>query len=59
MVDDAMSNLKAFLKLRDTLPQEVVDKVKQNFRIVGDESIPPIDFYALLVQTSGKLKRIE
>lgn len=59
LVDDAISNLRAFLKLKDTIPQSIVDKVKKNHNITGEESIPPIEFYALLVEPSGKLRRIE
>jgi len=59
LIDDDMANLRAFLKLRDTLPQEIIDRVKQRHHIAGEETIPPVDFYALLVDTSGKLKRVE
>lgn len=60
LIDDDIKNLQDFLDLRDNLPQSIIDKVKKKHGITGDESINPIEFYALqVIDHTGKLKRIE
>jgi len=59
LIDDDMANIKGFLKTMDNLDQKIIDKVKKKYGVVGDESIKPIESYALLVDKNGKLKRIQ
>jgi len=59
LIDDDIKNLKEFLKIEKKLPQAIIDKVKQIHNIKGEESIKPIEFYALLVLENGSLKRIK
>jgi hypothetical protein len=59
LVDDDMKNLKLFLSLEKELPDSVIEKIKKIHNITKEESIPPIEFFALLVLPSGSLKRIK
>lgn len=59
LIDDDTKNLKDFLSLRTTLDQSIIDKVKKKHGIEGEESVAPIEFYALqVVDGEGKLKRV-
>jgi len=59
LIDDDIKNVKTFLKLKKKLPSAIVDKVRAIHHIEGEESIDPIEFYGLLVQPNGSLKKIE
>ena len=59
LIDDDMKNIKDFLNLEKTISPKIIDKVKKKHGITGEESINPIEFYALKVDTKGKLKRIK
>ena len=59
LLDDAMSNIKMFIELGNNVPKKIIDKVKNKYSITGDESLNPIEFYALLVKPDGSLKRIQ
>jgi len=59
LVDDDINNLKDFLKIRDNLPQEIINKVKEKYHIPEYEDFPVVSFYALqVINKEGKLKRI-
>lgn len=58
LVDDCMDNLKDFLNIEKNIPNALIDKVKDIHGITDEENIKPIEFYALQVLDSGKLKRI-
>lgn len=58
LVDDDLTNLKKFLQIKKEIPQNIIYKVKKRHRIPDDEDFPVIQFYALLVQPNGSLKRI-
>jgi len=60
LIDDDMANIKGFLKTMNNLDPKIITKVKEKHGIDGDESIKPIETYALLVvDETGKLKRIQ
>jgi len=59
LIDDSLENLKGFLSLKKKIPQNIINKVKKNYGINKEESIKPIEFYALQVLANGSLKRIE
>lgn len=59
LIDDDMNNIKGFLKTVNNLPQSIIDKVKKKHGITGEESIKPIEAYALHIDHSGKLRRIQ
>ena len=54
-----MANVKGFLSIEKKLPQDIINKVKEKYGIVRKESMKPIEFYGLLVQNNGSLKRIK
>jgi len=59
LIDDDIHNLMIFLSIKDNLSQELIDKVKSKYSIKDDETIAPIEFYALqVVDSEGKLKLI-
>lgn len=59
LIDDDISNLKAFLKLENSLPEEIIEKVKKRYHISEEENIPVIEFFALQVDPKGKLRRVK
>lgn len=60
LVDDDMANIRGFLKTMNNLDPKIIDKVRKKHNITGDESINPIETYALLVVNGdGKLKRVQ
>lgn len=59
LVDDDMKNIKFFLSIEHDIPDSVINKVRKNHDILGPESIPPIQFFGLLVKDDGSLKRIK
>jgi len=58
LIDDCMANVKEFLDLQYSIPQNIIDKVKERYNITGEESIPVIEFFGLLVKDDGSLVRI-
>lgn len=59
LIDDDMANIKGFLSIEKKLPQNIINKVKDKYRITGEENIKPIEFYGLLVKDNGSLKRVK
>jgi len=60
LIDDDIHNLITFLSIKDNLPEDLINKVKNKHNINHDETIAPIEFYALqVIDSSGTLKRIE
>ncbi len=57
MIDDHRANLIDFLKIEKELPQDIINKYREKFNIPEGENV--IDFYALLVDSSGKLHQIK
>lgn len=58
LIDDDMKNLKQFLTIKDDISKAVVEKIKKKHKITGEESIPVLEFFALLVKEDGSLKRL-
>lgn len=58
LIDDYMGNIKQFLKMEKKMPKKIMDKIKEKHKITSEESIPPLEFFGLLVMDSGSLKRI-
>lgn len=56
LIDDSTDNCKAFLELEDELPDIIVKKMREKYKIPEGE--PVIDFYALKVLKDGSLTRI-
>jgi hypothetical protein len=58
MVDDDITNLKHFLSIKNEIPESVYEAVRKYYK---DDTLGPDDmeFYALLVTDSGKLKLID
>jgi hypothetical protein len=59
LVDDDLKNVKFFLSIEHDLPKSTIDRVKKKHNIVSQESIPPIQFFGLLVKDDGSLKRLK
>lgn len=59
MLDDDMGNINMFIDYSNNVSKAIVNKVKKRYKIAGDEKIPPIQFFALLVNQNGSLKRIQ
>jgi len=59
LIDDDMSNLRAFLKIENSLPDEIIEKVKNRYNITTEESIPVIEFFALHIDQNGNLRRVK
>jgi len=59
LIDDDLKNLKDFLSIENELPQNIINKIKEIHHISDDETIPVIEFFALLVKKDGSLKRIK
>jgi hypothetical protein len=57
MVDDDMTNLRIFLSIKDEIPESVYDSIRKFYKddTLGAEDM---EFYALLVTDSGKLKLV-
>jgi hypothetical protein len=59
LIDDDIHNLMTFLSLKDNLPQDLIDKVKSKYGVKDDETVAPIEFYALqVVDSMGKMKLV-
>lgn len=58
LVDDDIKNVKFFLSIEHEIPDAVINKVKKIHNITDEESIPPIQFFGLLVKDDGSLKRL-
>ena len=59
LIDDDIHNLTTFLSIKDNLSQELISRVKSKHNIKDDETIAPIEFYALqVIDSSGTLKLI-
>lgn len=59
LIDDDIKNIKTFTKLKDKLPQSIINKIKKIHHITDDEDFPVIKFFGLLVKEDGSLKRIK
>jgi hypothetical protein len=57
MVDDDMTNLRIFLSIKDEIPESVYDAVRKYYKY-DELGSKDMEFYALLVTDSGKLKLI-
>ena len=59
LIDDHLPNLKALKSIEKSLPKDIEDKVIKKYNLdMENESLPPISFYALLVNEDGSLKLI-
>lgn len=61
LVDDDKKNITDFLSLKKELYKkhpQIINKIKEIHNIPPDEDFPVIEFYGLLVQPDGKLKRV-
>jgi len=45
--------------MENKLPLDIINKVKKIHNITDNESIPPIEFFGLLVKSDGSLQRIK
>lgn len=59
LIDDDMKNIQDFLSLGKSIDQSIIDNVIKKYHITGNETLQPIEFYALLVDEEGKLRRIK
>lgn len=59
LLDDDMANIKGFLSIERKIPESLINKIKKIHGIEGEESIPPLEFFGLLVKENGSLKRIK
>ena len=59
LLDDDMTNIKKFLSIEQTLPQDIINRVREKRHIPDGEEFPVISFYGLLVLPSGKIKEIK
>lgn len=59
LIDDDIKNVKFFLSIEHDIPDVVINRVKKRHHIMSPESIPPIQFFGLLVKDNGSLKRIQ
>lgn len=59
LLDDHKPNVDILLELEKEIPQKIIDKIKKNFNIPEDEKFPVIQFFPLLVNPDGSLKRIK
>jgi len=59
LIDDDITNIKKFLSIKDTVPQDVLDKVREKHKIPDGENFPIISFYGLLVLPDGRVKEIK
>lgn len=60
LIDDDMKNIKDFVALQKKIENNnaIMDKVKQIHGIPANDTLPPIQFFGLLVKSDGSLKRI-
>jgi len=58
LIDDDMKNLKEFLKLQNTLPESLINKIKKKYNITEVETIPVVEFFALQALPNGSLRRV-
>lgn len=58
LIDDDLKNVKTFLEMENKIDPKIIDKIKKKHRIEGEESIKPLEFYGLLMQPNGHLKRL-
>lgn len=58
LIDDDMANIKGFLSIEKRIPEALINKIKKIHSIEGEESIPPLEFFGLLVKENGSLRRI-
>ena len=56
LLDDHIGNVKMFSELADKVPENIINKVRENANIPEDSNEPIMTFYSLLVEPSGKLK---
>lgn len=59
LIDDDMKNIKTFVKMKDRIPKNIIQKVKKIHHIPEDEDFPVIQFFGLLVKPDGSLKRVK
>ena len=59
LVDDDIKNVNVFLSIEHDIPKSVINLVKKKYNITEPESIPPIQFFGLLVKEDGSLKRVK
>jgi len=59
LVDDDIKNVNVFLSIEHDIPKSVINLVKKKHNITEPESIPPIQFFGLLVREDGSLKRVK
>jgi len=59
LIDDHLPNLKALKDIEKNLPKDIEQKVIDKYDLdMSNEKLPPISFYALLVQPDGSLKLV-
>jgi hypothetical protein len=60
LIDDDIKNIKDFIDLERKIENNnaIIDKVRQIHNIPENDSLPPIQFFGLLVKPDGSLKRI-
>lgn len=58
LVDDHLPNLKALTDIEKNIPIDVVQKVRDTYNLPINDPVPAIQFFALHVDSSGNLKRI-
>lgn len=56
IIDDDLNNIKHFLDLEKNIPKEVISKVRETYSL--KETDKTIFFYALQIESTGKLKKI-
>ncbi len=57
LIDDDPNNLTEFLGIRDCIPAETIDLVREKYCIPVESLHACIDYYALLVTPSGRLEQ--
>lgn len=58
LVDDDMKNLEVITDIEKNLPEAINQKVIDTYNLSQDESVTPIQFFALHVDSSGNLKKV-
>jgi hypothetical protein len=59
LIDDDIKNVNVFLGIEHDIPKSVINLVRKKYNITEPESIPPIQFFGLLVREDGTLKRVK